>query len=438
MIKRTRQKLLFIYSSIIALILVIMAASFYFILLGVVNRDEHSRLEKAGTKTVQEWVHHTTGSGRKEKESAELPLAGGMEWEFLQNDQFAVVYDERDKIISFSGDRNPLANDEIGYQLVKGANTSPFMHIEQQATDGRNIYAVYRVAAGDGKGSVIYIGEDIGKQIHLLREMEWLIIGLTLVLLLIASLTGHIFAGRAMVPIVRSLKRQQEFTADASHELRTPLSVLQSSVEILEEQKKQLPAIHQTVLYHMKDEIIRMIRLTEQLLMLARGDSGMQQLRQESFDLHQTVFSVTDRMKTIAKERRIAIHLEDMLPEGKFLFTGDPDQISQLLYNLLDNAIKYSFSDGEVTVYAGKSGDSEVEISIKDKGCGIPNENLPHLFERFFRVDKARSRHWGGSGLGLSIAAQITRNHGGQIHVTSETNQGSTFTVRLPERKPNL
>lgn len=436
MIKRTRQKLLFIYSSIIALILVIMAASFYFMLSGVVNRDEHSRLEKAGKKTVQEWLHHTTGGGPKEKENADHPRAGGMEWEFLQNDQFAVVYDERGKIISISGDRNPLAIDEIGHQLVKGADASPHMRIEQQATEGRNVYAVYRVATEDGKGSVIYIGEDISKQINLLREMKWLIIGLTVVLLLVASLTGHIFAGRAMVPIVRSLKRQQEFTADASHELRTPLSVLQSSVEILEEQKKQLPAIHQTVLYHMKDEIIRMIRLTEQLLMLARGDSGMQQLRLEFFDLHQTVQAVTERMKTIAKDKRIEIQLEDMLPEGKFLYMGDPDQISQLLYNLLDNAVKYSFPDGAVTVYAGKSGDSEVEISIKDKGCGIPMENLPHLFERFFRVDKARSRHWGGAGLGLSIAAQITHNHGGQIHVTSETNQGSTFTVRLPERKP--
>lgn len=437
MIKRTRQSLLFIYSSIIALILVIMAASFYFILSGVVNRDEHSRLEKTGKKTVQEWLHHTTGSEKKEDDNTEHPRAGGMEWEFLQNDQFAVVYDSRGTIISVSGERNPLANDAISSQLIKETGGSPFMHIDQQMTEGKNVYGVYRIATNDSKGSTIYIGEEISQQLHLLREMKWLIFGLTIVLLFIASGTGHIFAGRAMVPIIRSLKRQQEFTADASHELRTPLSVLQSSVEILEEQKKQLPVIHQTVLYHMKDEIVRMIRLTEQLLMLARGDSGMQQLGKESFDLRQTVHEVTERMMTAAKEKQIDILLEDTLPEGKFLYTGDPDQISQLLYNLLDNAVKYSFPNGVVTIHVGKRGDSELEIAIQDKGCGISPENLPHLFERFFRVDKARSRHWGGTGLGLSIAAQIARNHGGHIHVISEINQGSTFTVRLPEQQPN-
>ncbi|WP_425413917.1 sensor histidine kinase [Paenibacillus terrigena] len=238
-----------------------------------------------------------------------------------------------------------------------------------------------------------------------------------------------------MVPIVRSLKRQQEFTADASHELRTPLSVLQSSVEILEEQKEKLPDVHQTVLYHMKDEIVRMIRLTEQLLMLARADSGLQQIRQESFDLRLMVNAVTERMKTIAKEHRVEICVEDMLPEGMVLYTGDPDQINQLLYILLDNAIKYSFTGTAVTVRVCKYGEMELDISIEDKGCGIPMESLPHLFERFYRVDKARSRHWGGTGLGLSIAAQITRNHGGRIFVTSEINQGSTFIVRLPERR---
>ncbi|WP_420319385.1 sensor histidine kinase [Gorillibacterium massiliense] len=240
-----------------------------------------------------------------------------------------------------------------------------------------------------------------------------------------------------MVPIVRSFKRQQEFTADASHELRTPLSVLQSSVEILEEQKKQLPAIHQTVLGHMKDEIARMIRLTDQLLMLARGEADTLQSRQETFELRQTVYSAIERIQTIAKDKRIDIRLEDTLPGGTFLYGGDPDQINQLLYILLDNAIKYSFTDGAITVHIGKSGEAEVELSIEDKGCGIPAENLPHLFQRFYRVDKARSRHLGGTGLGLSIAAQITRNHGGQINVSSEINRGSTFTVKLPIRKTN-
>ncbi|MEK8127132.1 ATP-binding protein [Paenibacillus filicis] len=430
MIRQTRRRLLLTYSSILALILVVMAVSFYLILSGVVTRDEHSRLEKAGKKTVQEWLHHTTGASSKE--SVDHPRAEGMEWKFFQSDQFAVVYDDQGRIISTSGDRNPLMAADLSRQLLQAGESSPYLRMEHQALEGHNVYAVYRADPHDGRGSVIFIAEDVTRHVSLLREMKWLIFGLTILLLLLASVIGHIFAGRAMVPIIRSLQRQQEFTADASHELRTPLSVLRSSVEILEEQREQLPGLHQTVLAQMKDEIIRMIRLTEQLLLLARGDSGMLQLRQESFDLHQAVYAVTERMKTLASEKKIDVRLEDSLPEGEFLFQGDPDQLSQLLYILLDNAIKYSSVGGVVTVLASKNGDSEVELSIQDKGCGIPTENLSHLFERFYRIDKARSRQWGGTGLGLAIAAQIVRHHGGQIQVTSQINQGSTFTVTLP------
>jgi signal transduction histidine kinase len=234
-----------------------------------------------------------------------------------------------------------------------------------------------------------------------------------------------------MIPIMRSIERQKQFTADASHELRTPLSVLRSSVEILEEQEHRLPEVHRTVLSHMKEEVERMTRLTGQLLMLARRFSGMEQLAAVRFDLQACVRSAVDRMELAARKKQIQIRFAGGDRSDPLHYTGDADQISQLLYILLDNAVKYSYPGGTVTVQACRREDG-IEIEVRDEGCGIPKKDIPHLFERFYRVDKARARELGGSGLGLTIADAIVRNHGGSIAVSSEMNRGSRFVIHLP------
>jgi signal transduction histidine kinase len=435
MIKKTRRNLFIIYSVIIGLILIIMAVTFYLMLSGVLARDEHTRLEAASAKAQMEWQRRMTNpiSGTNDnRDMKDNRPPHKMEWEFLQSNQAAVVTDMNGQILSQSLIRNPLVTEGFVREMqIQAVNNKPYV-LQHIVIDNRS-YAVMSMDMNNLRGIRLYIAEDISNQKHLLTEMRWLLGGVSILLLVVASILGYILAGRAMIPITRSYERQKAFTADASHELRTPLSVLQASMEILEEQKQQLPSIHQLVMGHMKDEIHRMIRLTENLLLLARSDSTIQRSQMELFDLRQTIVSTMDRMRLAAQAKQIFIEAHvDSLKEGRS-YKGDADQISQLLYILLDNAVKFSDVEGSVIVRSQSYTKGGIEITIADKGCGIPAEDLPHVFERFYRVDKARSRESGGTGLGLSIARRIVHNHGGELLVKSDVDQGSVFIIRLPE-----
>jgi signal transduction histidine kinase len=433
MIKKTRKDLSIIYSAIIGLILIVMAVTFYLMLSGVLARDEHQRLETASAKTQTEWQRRMTNRIGENNDSRDNrdnhPLK--MEWGFLQSNQSAVISDKNGQILSQSLDRNPLVTEGFLRQIqTQAANNQPYF-LQNTEIDSR-CYAVISLEMQNMPGIRLYIAEDVSNQRNLLAEIRWLLGGVSILLLAIASIIGYILAGRAMIPIIRSYERQKAFTADASHELRTPLSVLQASMEILEEQKQQLPSIHQMVMGHMKDEIQRMIRLTENLLLLARSDSAMQQSKLELFDLRQTILNAIERMQLAAQAKQIVIEAHvDSLKEGSS-YKGDSDQISQLLYILLDNAIKFSDVKGFVIVQSQSYANGGIKISIADKGCGIPAEDIPLLFERFYRVDKARSRESGGTGLGLSIASRIVHNHGGELSVTSAVDEGSVFVIRIP------
>lgn len=266
---------------------------------------------------------------------------------------------------------------------------------------------------------------------QLLHQMRWTLIVTGILLLGGAALVGYWFSGRAMIPINQSYKRQIDFTTDASHELRTPLSVILSSAEILQEKKESLPAFHQTVLQSMLDEIHRMRRLADDLLTLARSDvEANQERRFQKVGLYGLIREVAERMQIKASAKKVKIVNRAAL-EGVYLM-GDGDSIRQLFYILLDNAVKYSEEGSEVVVDAVLDGTNRVVCSVRDYGNGIPKEDLPYVFERFYRADKARSREVEGTGLGLSIAAQIVKMHKGQISVSSSKEQGTLFSVVLP------
>ncbi|WP_165452477.1 sensor histidine kinase [Paenibacillus thalictri] len=430
MIKETRRKLVFIYSGIIGLILVIMAISFYLILSGIIHRDEHYRIDIAGKRAAEEWQRRNS---RMDGENKHPLQKVKMEWEYLQGDQFALIEDPQENVGVLSpGTRNPFKDETIRKQLRGENKGRDYFYLDKTDGEANQTYVVSHIADVNNSGNALYIAEEVSSQVRLLSEMRWLLAGFTLVLLAVASATGYVLAGRAMVPITRYFKRQQEFTADASHELRTPLSILQASAEILEEQKQQLPPLHQKVLQHMKEEIVRMIRLTEQLLALARSDSHPPHSGYAVSSLRQIIRTIVERMKIPASKKNITIAMIGPAADS-LKFFGDADQMNQLLYILLDNAIKYSSAGEKIMVQTFRSEAGDMVIKVTDHGIGIPAEDIPNLFERFYRVDKARSRELGGTGLGLSIAYRIVEMHGGKISVTSEPGKGSTFEIVLPE-----
>jgi heavy metal sensor kinase len=225
----------------------------------------------------------------------------------------------------------------------------------------------------------------------------------------------------------RSFTEIRRFTADASHELRTPLTALRTEVEVA--LSKPAEAVdHQNLLGSILEECERLTRLTEQLLALAREDTRMTQQAYQPLDLTALVRGVVENMRPLAEAKGLRLRQQG---EGTLTMRGDAARLRQVFYNLLDNAIKYTPESGEIDIRLERRG-ADALVVLRDTGIGIPAEHLPHVFERFYRVDKARSRAEGGTGLGLSIAHSIVTAHGGRIELDSASGRGTVCTVSLP------
>ena len=226
----------------------------------------------------------------------------------------------------------------------------------------------------------------------------------------------------------RAYQAQQRFVADASHELRAPLTVIQANLELLENQPMMPPEEHREVIQQASNETRRLTGLVADLLALARADAGIA-VRHERVELDRVLLETLREVRHLTRGQRLAIGiLEPTFVEG------DADRLKQLMLILLDNAIKYTPPDGEITAAIVRR-DGTVELSVRDTGSGIPPDDLPHVFERFYRADPGRARDPGGTGLGLSIAQWIVEQHGGTIALDSAPGTGTTVTVRLPRRE---
>jgi heavy metal sensor kinase len=220
---------------------------------------------------------------------------------------------------------------------------------------------------------------------------------------------------------------QQRFLADASHELRTPLTVLRGEIEVA--LRRERPADeYREVLESSREEIERLARLTENLLSLARSDAGEGLVTREAVDLAALCVGVREAMSGMAEQKRMKLTVE--ASEAVFV-NGDAGALERVCLNLVENAIRYSPAGENVTLQVVNE-NGEAVLSVSDTGPGIGAEHLPHLFERFYRVDKARSREQGGAGLGLAIVEALVKAHGGSVSVSGVVGQGTTFTIRLP------
>ena len=225
-----------------------------------------------------------------------------------------------------------------------------------------------------------------------------------------------------------SFKRVTQFTADASHELRTPVALMRTIAE-LTLRKNRSESEYREALEQIYMELERTSQLVENLMVLARADSSWGGPAAEPMDLAESVRDACLEGKTLARVKKVTFRYE--LPEDGITMRGDAQAIRRLFLILIDNAVKYTATGGEVTVSL-ETTDGDAWGRVKDTGIGIPREDLPNIFERFYRADKARSRDTGGAGLGLSIARWIADVHAGEIEVESEPGKGSVFSVRLP------
>jgi two-component system, OmpR family, sensor kinase len=217
------------------------------------------------------------------------------------------------------------------------------------------------------------------------------------------------------------------FSGDASHELRTPLTILQLELEGIAQNNRLNPALSEQIGSAL-EETHRMSHIVESLLAISRLDAGEVKMDKTSLDLGELAASIADQMRLLAEEKSIRLTCKSA---DEVCVEGDRSRLQQVIVNLVANAIKYTQEGGTVEVRVRRKGDTAV-LEVSDNGPGIPADALAHIFERFYRADKARSRNSGGAGLGLAIVKAICAAHGADVYVSSQEGKGSTFSVALP------
>ncbi len=230
----------------------------------------------------------------------------------------------------------------------------------------------------------------------------------------------------------KSFLQIQQFTADASHELKTPLTILKGEAE-LALRKQRDPEEYREYLRSSLEEINRMTRLVQDLLILSRADTGRLTLHKEPLNLATLVDACCDQCRFLGEGQEVKVLFDR---QEEIWVLGDKYRLKQMLFNLVENAIKYSDRGRKVEVHTRQNG-RFVNVLVKDEGVGIDKKDIPYIFDRFYRVDKSRSREAGGTGLGLSICKWIAEAHGGKITVESTLGKGSCFTVWLPKYQPD-
>jgi len=275
---------------------------------------------------------------------------------------------------------------------------------------------------------VVQVGLPVEDQVQALHTLAVLLLvfgGLTIVG---SAIAGRLLAGRALEPANLAFARQQTFVADAAHELRTPLTLLRADAEVLLRSRERLAPEDAELLDDIVTETSHMATLASNMLSLARLDARAMPLEREVVDLTHIAEGVVERTRTLAAEHGLSLHAQDI---HEALVIGDRALLEQAALILVENAIKYNQPGGSITLQTRVNG-RQALLEVADTGIGISAEHLARLGERFYRVDKARSREAGGAGLGISIARGIAQTLGGELTLTSVPGRGTTATLALP------
>lgn len=246
--------------------------------------------------------------------------------------------------------------------------------------------------------------------------------------LILAIFAGFYLAKGSLIPIRKAWQKQQQFVADASHELRTPLSVTKLNLEYLFRHPDHTIEEDSEIILQAINEINYLTKMTSELLTLARSDADELMIQQDKVRLDQLINQVVREIRPFAEARRVDLQLEELEP---LEMNGDRERLKQLFIILFDNGIKYSKEQGGVSISGEKNG-SKLRVTIKDEGIGIPRQDLPYIFDRYFRGDRSRTRQYEGTGLGLSIAKWIVEAHEGRIRIESEEGKGTQVTLTFP------
>jgi two-component system, OmpR family, sensor histidine kinase CiaH len=321
---------------------------------------------------------------------------------------------------------NPLQSGLIGLPVADGvqAALSAGEDLREAVVESTPVRVLSRRVTINGEPFVVQVVQDRTAEDQTLTLLVTIMGGGAAVAVALAIGLGFFFAGRALVPIRTSLRHQRDFAADASHELRTPLAVLSADVSELRQRADRRVGESTEVIDEIDAEVRKLTTLVDELLLLARSDSGAAEIRWDRLDFSDVAAEALHRLSDVAAKRGVQLRL-DAVPAT---VQGDPDRLAQLVTILADNAIRFSPDNGTVTVTVTNA-DGRVRWTVDDEGPGIRAEDLPRVFDRFWRAADAPP---GGSGLGLAIAAWIVERHHGQVTAGNRPEGGARFEVSLP------
>lgn len=419
-----RQRMTCIYAAIFGvLILLIVFAAYTFIWWNVLQHEKDELVAKIYHE-AEEWVD----SG-EEPCSAVSVREGSMLAYFVSPDGKTIVLDQlgqgkiREGLFKHRGD------------WPKKLDTARMLNnrvYDEKGNAHRYLAALAPVLRGDKLEGHLYMFKDMEFYYQAAFTTLFKLLCVAVLLFALACYFGYWLAGRNIQPISEMYGRQMQFTADASHEMRTPLAVMALATQGLkEDEESRYSDFAKESIEMLQNETQRMSRLTENLMALARGDEGNAPVPMQMVNITELCARVGQQLKLLAQEKGIALrtHVDDSLE-----LLGDETALNRLLIILLDNAIKYSPAATNIDFIVTKS-KNNVLFVVQDEGCGISDEDKEKVFDRFYRVDKARSRSQGGLGLGLSLAHAIVRQHQGKIKILDNKPCGTIMQVLLPLNK---
>ncbi|HJV17756.1 MAG TPA: HAMP domain-containing sensor histidine kinase, partial [Bacillales bacterium] len=299
----------------------------------------------------------------------------------------------------------------------------------QTVRDSQNSYRIANLSVFDDTTSIqtIQILYKVNREKEMLKYLLVIIEFGSIISVFLSIIAGTYLANKALIPIKSAWDKQRQFVADASHELRTPLSVSKLNLEHLFRRPHHTIEQESENVNQVIQEINYMTKMSESLLTLARSDSNQTEILMESLQLDQILQQIVKSFKELATLKNIKV----MAEISSIPMMGDKERIKQLFIIIMDNALKYTKENGTITLKASVK-NSHAMIEISDTGIGISSEDLPHIFDRFYRGDKSRNRRIEGTGLGLSIANWIVQSHRGKINVKSKVGVGTTVLVSFP------
>jgi signal transduction histidine kinase len=432
LIRRVRWRLVAWSGFTTLVVLVVLGAALYAVVAGSLAGASLEQLDAR----VEPWVERLTGSRPDDEDGPAFGFqpGAGNTFLFAFDDGGAPVQLGRERVVVLDGMPDneslsaaraaPNGRDVRSVDVAFGPTTFPARLLTQRVTYIR-----------DGNTYFLQALQDRSTEVATLQSLLVTLLVGGIVVVLVAFAVGAVYASRALVPIRQSLetqrvalRRQREFAADASHELRTPLTVIRSSVEHLQRHQDGPVAASVDALEDIDAEVTHLTALVDDLLLLARSDSGAVALETQTMDLGDVAFDAAGSFGRAAEARGVRVVVD---PEP-VMIQGDPARLRQLVMILVDNAVRHSPRAGEVTVQVRDTG-SLAAIEVRDQGPGVREEDMPHVFDRFWRAPGAPS---GGTGLGLAIAKWIVDRPRGRIGVANRPEGGAAFRVELPAFHP--